>query len=165
MVVSEVIRSWFYEPEYEVNAFFASDRPPLSEDEIPEFERFLHATRKDLLASVAEMTQEDFDRELAGERWPIRGVLHHLADAEWWYLDRMGLAGASRELPDDAFERLRRVREHFLSQLKLLCGRTGVATLSGETWAARKVLRRAIWHERDHADHIAKMRAKLPRSS
>ena len=28
MVVDEVIRSWMYEDDYEVNAFFAADRPP-----------------------------------------------------------------------------------------------------------------------------------------
>ncbi|MEX0787232.1 MAG: type II toxin-antitoxin system HicB family antitoxin [Anaerolineales bacterium] len=164
MVVSEVIRAWFYEPEYEVNAFFASDRPPVSVDEIPEFERLLHATRKDLLGSVSDLNSEDLDREVPGERWPIHGVLLHIANAEWWYMDRMGLGSASSELPDDAFQRLQRVREHFLSQLKALAGRTGVVTLSGETWAARKVLRRAIWHERDHTDHIAKLRRMIPRS-
>jgi hypothetical protein len=38
-----------------------------------------------------------------------------------------------------------------------------VATLSGETWSARKVLRRAMWHERDHTQHIRKLRQQLRR--
>jgi predicted RNase H-like HicB family nuclease len=41
MVVSEVIRAWQYEPEYEVNAFFAADRPPVAADELPEYQRLL----------------------------------------------------------------------------------------------------------------------------
>jgi hypothetical protein len=28
-------------------------------------------------------------------------------------------------------------------------------------WSARKVLRRTLWHERDHTDHILKLRAVL----
>ncbi len=165
MVVSEVIRAWLYEADYEVNAFFASDRPPLSEPEIPEFERLLRATRQDLLGAVDGLGAEDLDRTLAGERWPIRGVLEHVANAEWWYLDRLGLAGASRDLPDDPLERLGAARQHFLSQLRPLCARTGVVTLSGETWSARKVMRRALWHERDHTAHIGKMRGKFWRAA
>jgi hypothetical protein len=34
-------------------------------------------------------------------------------------------------------------------------------TLAGETWSARKVLRRSLWHRRDHTAHIAKLRARL----
>src|SRR3990172_6389014 len=39
MVVSEVVRAWRYEPEYEVNAFFAADRPPVTTDELPDVQR------------------------------------------------------------------------------------------------------------------------------
>ena len=34
MIVSEVIRAWDYEEDNEVNAFFASDRPPLLPEEL-----------------------------------------------------------------------------------------------------------------------------------
>lgn len=165
MVVSEVIRAWRYEEDYEVNAFFASDRQPLSDLEVPEFERLLRAARQDLLAAVDGLSAEELDRALAGERWPIRGVLEHLASAEWWYLDRMGLAGPSRDLPQDVFDRLEAARQHLLSQLRTLYERTGVVTLSGETWSARKVMRRALWHERDHTEHIGKMRGKFWRAA
>ncbi|MGH2628931.1 MAG: type II toxin-antitoxin system HicB family antitoxin [Anaerolineales bacterium] len=165
MVVGEVIRAWRYEADYEVNAFFASDRPPLSEMEIPEFERLLRATRHDLLAAVDGLGAEDLDRTVAGERWPIRGILEHTANAEWWYLDRIGLAGAWRDLPPDVFDRLGAVRGRLLSQLGPLCERSGVVTLSGETWSARKVLRRTLWHERDHIGHIGKLRGKFWRAA
>src|SRR3972149_9139176 len=46
MVVSEVVRAWLYEPEYEVNAFFAADRPPLAADELAGMQRLLAAPRR-----------------------------------------------------------------------------------------------------------------------
>jgi len=58
MIVSEVIRSWMYEDEYEVNAFFASDRPPVTVDELPEYELLLGAAHKDLLAETQNLTPE-----------------------------------------------------------------------------------------------------------
>ncbi len=32
-----------------------------------------------------------------------------------------------------------------------------VAGLDGELWSPRKVLRRTLWHERDHTGHIRKL--------
>jgi hypothetical protein len=29
--------------------------------------------------------------------------------------------------------------------------------VDGEFWSPRKALRRALWHERDHIDHINKL--------
>jgi hypothetical protein len=43
----------------------------------------------------------------------------------------------------------------------VLATRKGVVTLSGETWSARKVMRRTLWHERDHTAHILKLRQRL----
>lgn len=161
MVVDEVIRVWYYEDDYEVNAFFASDRPPLMPDEIPEIERLLAATRKDLLETVEGLDEDHLLKEFSGERWPIAGILGHVANAEWWYLDRLGLAFPQGEIPEDPFDSLVSVRDYFLKSLPALVKRIGVVTISGETWSARKVVRRALWHERDHTGHIHKLRAKL----
>jgi predicted RNase H-like HicB family nuclease len=161
MVVSEVIRAWNYEEGYEVNAFFASDRPPVTEDELPEFRTLLTAAQQDLLATVEGLAPLDLEKTFPDERWPISGVLKHAANADLWYLDRVGLGFARSEVPEDPFGRLSKVHEHFLANLPGLASRTGVVTLSGETWSARKVLRRALWHERDHTEHILKLRAML----
>jgi uncharacterized damage-inducible protein DinB len=162
MIVAEVIRTWESEEGYEVNAFFASDRPPLSMDELPQFEMLFRATRKDLMGVLEGLDADDLAREFPGERWDIAGVLRHVARAEWWYLDRLGLAFSSAELPEEPFESLEKVRAHMLAKLPELAKWRGVVTLAGETWSARKVLRRALWHERDHTDHINKLRSKLP---
>ena len=162
MIVAEVIRAWESEEGYEVNAFFASDRPPLMLDELHELEVLLNATRKDLLASIEGIHQDHLQREFPGERWTIDGILMHVARSEWWYLDRMGLAFARNELPEVSATCLSRVRDHTLAVLPELVKRTGVVTISGETWSARKVMRRMLWHERDHTAHIHKLRETLP---
>src|SRR3989304_1793343 len=71
MVVDEVIRSWMYEDDYEVNAFFAADRPPILPDEVAEIQLLLSATRSDLSSAVADLDEEALLKEFAGERWPV----------------------------------------------------------------------------------------------
>jgi predicted RNase H-like HicB family nuclease/uncharacterized damage-inducible protein DinB len=160
MVVSEVIRSWSYEPEYEVNAFFAADRPSVSSDELPEIQRLLTASRKDLIAALDGLSFDDMDRSHPGERWSIGGIVHHVARSELWYLDRLGLAFPRDELNPDPVEAAEQVRRHTLSQLPSLSRQGGVIALAGEIWSARKVLRRTMWHERDHTQHIRKLRER-----
>jgi predicted RNase H-like HicB family nuclease len=161
MVVDEVIRSWMYEDDYEVNAFFAADRPPLLADEIQEIQSLLAATRDDLANAVEGLDEEALVKEFSGERWPIAGILGHIASSEWWYLDRLGLAFPRSALPDDPIERLSVVRDHLLATLPELPKRLGVVTLGGETWSARKVIRRTLWHERDHCQHVLKLRSRF----
>lgn len=161
MIVSEVIRAWNYEEGYEVNAFFASDRPPFMQEELPELDRLLAATLEDLLGTLSGLTKEDLDTELPGERWSLMGVLGHIAKAEIWYLDRLGLAPTASGLSTDPIEQVAEVRQHTRSKLADLQQRLGVVTMSGETWSPRKVLRRTLWHSRDHTEHLLKMRGKL----
>jgi predicted RNase H-like HicB family nuclease/uncharacterized damage-inducible protein DinB len=161
LVVGEVIRSWIYEDNYEVNAFFASDRPPLDPEEVEEFRHLLEAARADLLEEIKGLEPAQLDKQITGEKWPIGGVLKHVADSELWYMDRLGIAFPKDQLPDDPLERLSRVREHLQSQIGELARRTGVVTHSGETWSARKVMRRTLWHERDHTMHIRKLLSRV----
>ena len=161
MIVAEVTRAWIYEQDYEVNAFFASDRPPLAPSEVQDLERILHATRDDLENELEGISPEAATTELPEERWTVLEVINHIATAEQWYYDRMGLALSTAELPSDPIERLSKVRNNTLANLSKLAALQGVVTLSGETWSARKVMRRALWHERDHTEHIRKMKQRL----
>jgi hypothetical protein len=36
-------------------------------------------------------------------------------------------------------------------------GKHQVVGVDGEFWSPRKILRRALWHERDHTEHIKKL--------
>jgi hypothetical protein len=99
-------------------------------------------------------------RPIPGERWPLGGIVHHVARSELFYLDRLGLAFARGELSPEPLDAIEQVRERLRSVLSALSAHTGVVALAGEVWSARKVLRRALWHERDHAQHILKLRQK-----
>jgi hypothetical protein len=110
---------------------------------------------------VGDIEPEVANKVLPGEQWSIEGVLEHVAKSEWWYLDRLGLAFPREGIPEDAKLFLREVHAHMLVTLPELQKRGGAVTLAGETWSARKVLRRSLWHRRDHTAHIAKLRARL----
>lgn len=143
---------------YAVNAWFRSDWKPLSSAEIAHGLRLLAWSRFDLLQVLSVATPEQLDWTAAGERWSIRGILKHVANAEWWYMDRLSLAEGSRtDLPKDALERLARVRHRLAHTLPTLAERDLVIGKEGEFWSPRKLLRRILWHERDHHLHIQKL--------
>jgi len=143
---------------YEVNAWFRDDWRPLSAEEIDRGLQMLRWSRAELLAAAAGASQAAMDEKQPGERWAVRGVLNHVAGAEWWYLDRLDLAGLTREqLPRDPFERLPLVRAQLERALPGLAGVQRVLGKEGEFWSPRKLLRRALWHERDHVGHVLKL--------
>lgn len=142
---------------YETNAWFQHDWKPLADHEVERALRLADWTRGDLLAAVAGLDDAFLDRREDGERWSIRGILSHVATAEWWYLDRLGLAPPRSQLPADAFERLIAARAVFGAALDRLAGSRSVVGADGEFWSPRKVVRRALWHERDHTQHIARL--------
>ncbi len=92
---------------YAVNAWFWHDWKPLTGSEIERGLDLLRWSREDLLQVLADTPVEIMDRSVPGERWSIRGIARHVANAEWWYLDRLGLAEEGREkLPQELLERL-----------------------------------------------------------
>jgi hypothetical protein len=146
---------------YEVNAWFRDDWRALTETEIDHGLQMLRWSRVDLLATLAGASQAALEEKLPGERWSVLGVLKHVAGAEWWYLDRLDLAGMTGEqLPKDPFERLPLVRSRLEAVLPGLAGVQRVLGKEGEFWSPRKILRRALWHERDHIGHIEKLLGK-----
>lgn len=147
---------------YKVNAWFRHDWNPLSAEDISRGGLILEWSRADLLDLVASLDSAQLACEFEGERWSIAGVLGHIANAEHWYLDRLGLAeGSRRDLPRDVFERLFTVRQRMNAVLPELGGSSRVVGIDGEFWSARKLLRRAAEHEIDHIDHIFKLIARL----
>lgn len=142
---------------YEVSAWFLHDWKPLTGAEITRARQLLEWSRADLLFTVEGLSQEALEVKQPGERWNIKGILRHVGGAEWWYLDRLGLAFPQREVPRDPFERLGVVRTHLLEQLPELEGSSQVVGVDAELWSPRKLLRRTLWHERDHTAHIRKL--------
>lgn len=142
---------------YSVESFFPYDWKPLSSLEIKHGLDMLAWSRDDLLRSLHGLSPEKLNAPHTGELWSINGILGHLGGAEWWYLDRLGLAFPREQVPEEPLARLDKVRKHFNSALFRLDGVKKVIGIDGEFWSPRKILRRALWHERDHTDHIRKL--------
>jgi len=157
VIIAEEFRAFHSSPDYLVNAFFDNDTLPLTRDDIDYARRLLSLNRDGLLAIASPLSGARLDLEIPGEvQKNLRGILRHIGTAEWWYWDRLGQAFPRRERPDDLFELLRTVREFTLQHLPSIVGSTQVATCSGEMWSPRKLVRRAIWHERVHTLQIAR---------
>ncbi len=145
------------EQGYEVNAWFRHDWLPLSIEDIQHAILLLNWGRARLLDTVSSLDEKILLRTYPSERWSIAGILGHIGGAEWWYMDRLGLAFPRSEVPDLPFERLQKVREHLVELLPGLAEVKQVVGVSGEIWSPRKLLRRAVWHEYDHTAHIEKL--------
>jgi len=140
-----------------VESFFLHDWKPLTHLEIEHALKILSWTRDDLLDTIGSLDPEKMAAKYPGERWSIDGILRHVGGAEWWYMERLGLIFPENELPKASRERLEKVRVVLVELLPQLEDVNQVVGLDGEFWSPRKMLRRAVWHERDHVDHIRKL--------
>ena len=153
--VIESFNSFVSEGDYIVNAFFKDDLRLLSQDEIEHALRLLEYTRSDLLQVVQQIPSDQLDKPLRGDvQGSIRGILNHVAWAEWWYFDRLNLAFKEEQMPDDIMSMLEIVRVHTRRRLPQLAGNTTITKRIGEQWSARKIVRRTLWHERAHTQQI-----------
>jgi hypothetical protein len=100
-------------------------------------------------------TIEQLEASISDEVYgSILGIVDHVASAENWYFQQLDVGSELVDLPADPSERLEAVRSNTLSQLPGLIGREEVTENCDEFWSPRKVVRRALWHERDHTSHI-----------
>ena len=144
---------------YMVESFFVRDWKPLVPHEIERAMKLLAWSRADLMSIVKGLSTETLHQTYPNERWAINGILRHIGGAEWWYQERIGypFPEDEKDVPEEPLERLAVIRGHFNSLLPKLDGISKVVGLDGEIWSPRKVLRRALWHERDHTEHIRKL--------
>jgi len=139
---------------YDVDAWFQDDWKPLSETEVERGILLLSWTRKDLLETIHGLDRETMSKKYEGQRWDISGILKHITRAEQWYLDRIGVQVPDNGLEHNQLKFLSATREILLQTLPTLTGKKLVVGVDGEFWSPRKLLRRALWHERDHTFHI-----------
>jgi hypothetical protein len=138
-----------------VHSWFFHDWKPLAQEEVEHALQMLSWSRTDLLALTAGLSDAQMDKDRPGERRTIRGILGHVANAEWRYLDQLGLATCTRaQLPEDVHARLSTQRARLEAVLPGLVGVQQVTGKLGELWSPRKLVRRALWHEIDHIRHI-----------
>ncbi len=140
----------------EVNAWFRDDWRPLSKLDITRGTQLLNWSREDLMGVIRPLTSDAMRFHAPGiERWTIGRILQHIANAEWWYLDRLGLAPWEKSnLPVDPIDRMTFVRDRVMQVLGELIGLDKVVGKDGEFWSPRKLLRRLLYHERDHLGHV-----------
>jgi predicted RNase H-like HicB family nuclease len=148
------------DPEYLVNAFFQDDRRPLAYWDLEVALRLLKWTHEDLLEVVGSVTREQLSKPLAGEtRGSIAGILEHVAGAENWYFEQLGMGLHRAQLPDDSLGKLETVRTNTRTRLVELIADERITPNCGELWSARKVVRRTLWHERAHTQQIVRLLA------
>ena len=145
------------EEGYNINAWFLDDWKPLTSDDVERGLKLLSWSRADLLATLQPLEPEVLAQTYPNERWSIGGIARHVATAEWWYLNRLGLAFPREQVPQELEIVLPKVRERLIEVLPTLVGSKQVTGIDGEFWSPRKMLRRAVWHERDHTFHIQKL--------
>ena len=143
--------------EDEINAWFQYDWKPLTAEDIEGGLKLLSLTRQDLLNTVKGLSAAKFEQTYPNEKWNINGILNHVGAGERWYMDRLGLAFPRSELPQEPMARLEKVRAHLIHLLPTLQDSKQVVGADGEFWSPRKMLRRAVWHEKDHTIHIRKL--------
>lgn len=153
--ISEDIRSVLLDDGYFANAFFEHDRIPLTNNDINDIRRLLEYTRKDLFTIINKIPPMNMDKPIAGEvQKSIRGILNHIATAEWWYFDRFDISFDRKEMPEDTILILKKVREHTLSLLPSFIHANKIVKKREERWSVRKIMRRTLWHEITHARQI-----------
>ncbi len=141
--------------QYFINAFFEDDKRVVTPEDADHIAWLLECTRNDLLAVIQTADASQLERPVHGEiRENIMGVLNHIATAELWYLEALDLAFHRNELVTDVRERLSQVRSHLLIQLPLMVNSDLICERRQELWSARKIVRRALWHERAHTQQI-----------
>ncbi len=142
---------------YYVESFFRYDWKPLKREEVEHGIQMLGWTRDELLRIVARLSAEKLAAKYPGERWSINGILGHIGGAEWWYLSKLDPAMLEKEPSKEPMVRLKQSRDLFNRTLPKLIDVSQVVGDDGEFWSPRKILRRALWHELDHIEHIKKL--------
>jgi len=152
--VVAVFHAFASESDYLVNAFFEADRSPFTTQEVEQALWLLDCSRQNLLEVLHSASSDQLTRPIAGEvQGSIRGILQHIAQAERWYFQNIGLEQST--LPENPWRALEQTRAQTRAWLPALVGDHRVLEWKGEHWSARKVLRRTLWHERDHTQQIS----------
>jgi len=143
--------------DYEINAFFKNDMRPLTNQEAGQALQVLGWQQEELLAGIEFVNQEKLNRVEEGQRWSIMGIVRHLAFAELWYLQNLGLPTLGISRDTDPICLLEQSYQAVAAALPNLIGDERVTAYAQEQWSARKLVRRTLWHRRDHIDHIRQL--------
>lgn len=150
----EVLSVWFDGRMHAVYSFFRSDLVPLSEEDLQQALLIYNWQREELLAGVETLPAEILKHEFEGQRWTIEGILEHIARVEAWYFSRLRIEFHQPAESGDLMKLLEISAAETNRCLPELIGFDQVFEHRQEKWSARKLVRRLLWHQRDHIDHI-----------
>jgi uncharacterized damage-inducible protein DinB/predicted RNase H-like HicB family nuclease len=162
-------------------ALFGSDRAPVSGAEFRPFLELMRWNREELMSIVESLSENARTARPLPGKWAINETLRHIANAEEWYISRLGLK-AQREYeafietmkPDKKrqpiLDRLYTTRQgvyhvldvSFEGGVPRVFKRSAYTKHPEEEWTFRKVLRRFVEHEREHIGTIKKVIDALP---
>ncbi|MBE3584509.1 MAG: DinB family protein [Limnochordaceae bacterium] len=156
--------------------FYEPDSLPLSSAEVEHYLGIARSARDDLLALARALPTGALDWRYDSRSRTIRSILDHVAYAELWYITRViddpALANGMppqieavdrrMDASNDPLARLVMVREEFerffrgldTERLSRAVVPTWFCQIQTEQWTARKALRRAIEHEREHTRSV-----------
>jgi predicted RNase H-like HicB family nuclease len=142
-------------PKDVVHGLYEEDRRPLRLWDTDMIVRLLEWNRQDLLAVVHSAPADHLERPAGDPVWKTPGdLLAHIYGAEQWLLSHLDLSLARENLPRGRLERLEAIRRHTLEIVPGLAGDEQIKDAGGELWSPRKVMRRILWHERDHTRQL-----------
>ena len=151
-------------------ALFPPDRTPITPADMEVYFRLMAHARADLLALVEPLPDDLLDRQPDPDSWAIRHILRHIGNAEEWYVSRLVPPETlppewehDDELP--LLDFLAMERRTAVDRLSRLTAEERSAVVyptrwtnhPDEPWTARKALRRAVEHEREHTAQIQEM--------
>ncbi|MCL5677621.1 MAG: DinB family protein [Firmicutes bacterium] len=136
----------------DTEGFYRIDRQPLLPQQVGETLRLVGTAYRDITAVVSSLSEEQWTLPVAaGKRSPGQ-IVSHVAIAAWWYMTRIPGAPAIqhwREWPSAPLEQVsvsQQVAARVLRELGEREVQAAQHVLDGETWSARKVVRRLVWH-------------------
>lgn len=143
---------------YQVNAWFLDDWRPVTAEEIDHALQVFHWQREELIAGLSTLSEDVREQQYPGQRWNINGIAKHVANAELWYLSRLELTALSHsDLSKDPEERLNQLTAQMDRIFPTFEGVVKVSGSEGEFWSYRKIVRRTLWHQRNHIEHIKQL--------
>jgi len=128
----------------------APDYAPLTPEELARAKRWLEASRRAVMADLADLPADAWDWKPDENDWPLRIITSHMGVAELYLTDKL-------IEPDHApLNRLEVTRRVSFERLDTLASehRGRVTTFEGEAWTPRKVVRRMLEHEQEHLAQI-----------
>jgi uncharacterized damage-inducible protein DinB len=143
---------------YQVNAWFLDDWRPLTGEEIEQALKVFHWQREELIAGLSTLSDGILEKQRPGQRWDINGIVKHVANAELWYLSRLDLVALSHpDLAPNPVDRLNQLTSQIDEVFPTFEDLVKVSGIDGEFWSCRKIVRRTLWHQRDHIEHIKQL--------